>query len=112
MTREGGSAGKSNVQPPEILRCLFNELSSNGLIMKSIEPKLASLKAASVSAAATIATASDPPSSEPSDASGNTFLEFSKVLEEVAQKPISRVASAVTISDFIPSSFIRTVDYS
>jgi hypothetical protein len=91
MTREGGSAGKSNVQPPEILRCLFNELSSNGLIMKSIEPKLASLKAASVASDHT----RDASSSEPST-DGNIFLEFSKLLEEVAQKPISRVASAVT----------------
>jgi hypothetical protein len=106
MTREGGSAGKSNVQPPEILRCLFNELSSNGLIMKSIESKLATLQQQQSNRrgggeggdndSMEVVTASAPAALVPID--GNLYNEYAKALDEVAQKPIGRVASAVGLT--------------
>lgn len=112
MTREGGSAGKSNVQPPEILRCLFNELSSNGLIMKSIESKLATLQQQQSNRRSSseggdndfmeVVTASAPAAVAASSSlvpiDGNLYNEYAKALDEVAQKPIGRVASAVGLT--------------
>lgn len=95
MTREGGGAGKSNVQPPEILRSLFNELTSYGLIMKSIEPKLATLQiqmnennqsSLESSLAMDVGKMTEP----------RYFSEITAVLEELALKPIGRVASGIT----------------
>jgi hypothetical protein len=102
MTREGGSAGKSNVQPPEILRCLFNELTSNGLIMKSIEYKLATLQQQTNSNSHSTNNNDDSsmdvvtPSISAFD--GSLYMEYAKALDEVAQKPIGRVASAVELT--------------
>jgi hypothetical protein len=98
MTREGGIAGRSNVQPPEILRCLFNELAANGLIMKSLDSKLASIQATTHQAKE---ESSDSKmevvsASEPTDGAKN-FTELAKIFEELAQKPIGRVASAVSL---------------
>lgn len=93
MTREGGSAVRSNIQPPEILRCLFNELTANGLIMKSIEPKLAMLQLHENNQ---VNAENKEMIDAPEASTSNFFSQISAILEEISLKPIGRIASGIT----------------
>lgn len=99
MTREGGIAGRSNVQPPEILRSLFIELAANGLIVKSIESKLASIQN-NIEANSNNNIENNSITTPDSNSNIETketkrFSELAKVIEELTLKPTGRVASSV-----------------
>lgn len=114
MTREGGSAGRSNVQAPEILRCLFIELANNGLIVKSIESKLALIQIQNIIESNTqhhtiqndinsdnIQKINNDITNINNDLNfaetkiSKKYSELAKVIEEITLKPTGRIASSV-----------------
>lgn len=108
MTREGGSIGRSNVQPPEILRCLFVELANNGLIVKSIESKLALIQIQNAlesniykNSIENETTNNNIDHNHSETKVFKKYSELAKVIEEITLKPTGRIASSVRLLIFL-----------
>ena len=120
MTREGGSIGRSNVQPPEILRCLFVQLANNGLIVKSIESKLALIQIQNALESNIYKNSIENETTTTTNNNNNInidhnhsetkvfkkYSELAKVIEEITLKPTGRIASSVSLILIFLSTYI------